>query len=57
VNIVANAFVLPNQSLLPFDEVSEPLYVVPPALSLSLRGTGEPLSVDAVLECDRLWGY
>jgi len=55
VNIVESAFVLTNQSLLPFDEVSEPVHIIPPALSLGLRGMGKPLSVDAVLECDRLW--
>ena len=55
VNIVEKAFVLKNLSLIPFDEVQEPLYLIPPAMSLSLRGTGKPLSISAVLELDRIW--
>ena len=55
VNIVESAFVLKNFSLIPFDEISEPLYFIPPALSLSLRGAGKPLSIDDVLASERLW--
>ena len=55
VNIVENAFVLKNLSLIPFDEVSEPLYLIPPTLSLGLRGAGKPLGIENVLEMDRLW--
>ena len=55
VNIVENAFVLKNLRLLRFDEVTEPLYFIPPALSLSLRGAGKPLSIENVLASDRVW--
>jgi len=55
VNIVENAFVLKNLSLIPFDEVNEPIYLIPPALSLSLRGIGEPLDIKSVLNLDRIW--
>ena len=55
VNIVENVFVLKNFSLISFDEVSEPIYLMPPALSLGLRGAGNPLSIENILEMDRLW--
>ena len=55
VNIVENAFISKNLNLIPFDEVSEPLYLIPPAMSLGLRGAGKPLNIKAVLECDRIW--
>ena len=55
VNIVENAFVFTNLSLIPFDEVNEPIYLIPPALSLSLRGAGKPLSLDNLSEYNRIW--
>ena len=55
VNIVENAFVLKNLSLIPFDEINEPLYLIPPALSLSLRGISEPLDIKSILNLDRIW--
>ena len=55
VNIIENAFVLKNLSLIPFDEVSEPIYLIPPAMSLSLRGAGKPLNMTAIFESDRIW--
>jgi len=55
VNIVENAFVLKNLILIPFDEVSEPIYLIPPAMSLSLSGVGKPLSMTAIFESDRVW--
>jgi hypothetical protein len=55
VNIVENAFVLKNLSLIPFDEINEPIYLIPPALSFSFRGIGKPLDIKTVLELDRIW--
>ena len=55
VNIVENSFVLKNLSLIPFDEVSEPIYRIPPALFLSLRGIGKPLGIDNIFGHDRIW--
>jgi len=55
VNIVENAFVLKNLSLIPFDEINEPIYLIPPALSLSLRGVGKPLKIDNLPEFSRIW--
>jgi len=55
VNIVENAFVQKNLTLLPFSEVQEPIYIIPPAFSVGLRGIGEPLGLDDVLSSDRVW--
>jgi transcriptional regulator with XRE-family HTH domain len=55
VNIVEKAFVLKNLSLIAFDELKESLYLIPPALSVGLRGAGAPLDIDAVLELERVW--
>jgi len=55
VNIVENAFVSANLSLIPFDEVSEPVYLIPPALSISLRGAGKPLNINNFSNYNRIW--
>ena len=55
VNNIKSAFVLHNLSLMPFDEVQDKIYLVPPALAFSLRGMGAPLALDAVLEHERVW--
>ena len=55
VNIVENAFVLKNLTLIPFDKVNEPLYIIPPALSFSFRGIGKPLGIDNIPEYTRIW--
>lgn len=55
VNIVKTAFVTHDLSLVAFDEVSEPIYLVPPMMSFSLRGMGNPLRLDTVLRCERVW--
>ena len=55
VNAVKNEFITRNSVLIQFDDVVEPLYLIPPVLSFSLRGTGKPLCVDHVLERSRIW--
>ena len=55
VNTVKRAFVLRDLSLIGFDELHEDLYLIPPALSFTLRGADRPLSLDAVMARDRLW--
>ena len=55
VNIVEKSFVLNDQSLLLFDEVNEPLYMIPPFASVSLRGVGDPLTPDNILCCEKIW--
>ena len=55
VNIVEKAFVLYDLSLIPFDKIREPVYLIPPAMSVSLRGAGKPMDMDSVLNCERIW--
>ena len=55
VNTVEKAFILNDLSLIPFDKVREPLYLIPPAMSVSLRGIGKPMDMDAVLNSERVW--
>lgn len=55
VSTAKQAFVLSDLSLVQFKDVDEPLYLIPPMLSLTLRGTGKPLSLEFVIERDRVW--
>ena len=55
VNIVEKAFVLNDLSLISFDKVRETLYLIPPAMSVSLRGIGKPMDMDAILNSERVW--
>jgi len=55
VNVVEKAFVLNDRSLIPFNEVNEPIYAVPPAMSLSLRGISKPLNINSILDSARVW--
>ena len=55
VYAVKNEFITRNLGLIPFDDVSELIYLIPPICSFSLRGMGKPLSMDAVLGCARIW--
>ena len=55
VNIVKESFVLSNLSPIRFDEVQENIYLIPPALFLSLRGVGKPLNLESLLRYERIW--
>lgn len=55
VNIVKAALVANDLSLIPFDEIDEEIYLIPPALSNSLRGIGKPLALDSIAEHGRVW--
>ena len=55
VNILKASFILHDLSLVAFDEVKTKLYLIPPALSISLRGAGKPLRLDDLLKQDRVW--
>jgi transcriptional regulator with XRE-family HTH domain len=55
VNIAEKAFVLANLSLIAFDEVNEPIYLIPPAMSFSLRGLSKPLGINNIPEYPRIW--
>lgn len=55
VDISKSAFVAANLSLIPFDEVHDEIYIIPPAFALSLRGVNSPLELDAVLKRGCVW--
>jgi len=55
VNNVEKAFVLNDLSLIPFEKINMQLYMIPPTLSVSLRGVGKPLDMDGVLSYERIW--
>ena len=55
VNIIKSAFVAHDLSLVPFGDIQEDIYLVPPTMSNSLRGVGKPLSLDAISERVTVW--
>jgi hypothetical protein len=55
VNAVEKTLVLTDKSEVLFIDIGEPVYVVPPAFALGLRGAGEILSLDDVLSSERVW--
>ena len=48
VNIVEKQLLFADRSSLAFDDVSEPVYAVPPAFALGLRGINAPLDSDSL---------
>jgi transcriptional regulator with XRE-family HTH domain len=55
VNSIAAALVFVDKSEVLFTEIREPVYMIPPAFAISLRGSGDPLSIDGVLLLERVW--
>ena len=55
VNIGEKAFVLSDLSLIPFDEVNQPIYTIQPSMAYSLRGVGAPLCIEKLLNAERVW--
>ena len=55
VNAAAGTLLFTDKSEIPFTAIREPVYSVPPAFALGLRGIGEPLSVDGVLSAEQVW--
>jgi len=55
INAIKRTLVFANKSDMAFDDMQEPVYVIPPAFALSLRGMGEPLEIDDVIKSDRVW--
>jgi transcriptional regulator with XRE-family HTH domain len=55
INSIKLSFILPDLSLIGFNEIQENLYLIPPALSFSLRGLTKPLDLDAVTMRDKVW--
>ena len=55
VNSTKDVLVFADKSEMPFIEIQEPVYMVTPAFSLSLRGIGEPLDIAHIISSDRVW--
>lgn len=55
INAIEKTLVFTDKTEIFLSEIQEPIYIIPPAFTLSLNGRGEPLSVDEVLEKDRIW--
>ncbi|MDR1321475.1 MAG: helix-turn-helix domain-containing protein [Gracilibacteraceae bacterium] len=55
VNAVAGTLVFADKSEIPFAEIPEPVYTVPPAFATGPRGAGEPLDIDSILSSERVW--
>ena len=55
VNSVKQQFVYADGSVVPFSDMQEPIYMIPPAFALELRGAGSPLGIDGILTRVRVW--
>lgn len=55
VNSIKRQLVFADGTAIPFDSITEPVYLTPPAFSISLRGIGSPLSIDAILSQSQVW--
>jgi transcriptional regulator with XRE-family HTH domain len=55
VNAVTGVLVFTDKSEIPFSEIREPVYAVPPAFVAGLRGAGEPLALEEILSSKRVW--
>jgi len=55
VNAIAGTLVFADKSEVIFAAVQEPIYTIPPAFSLSLRGVGTPLDTNNILSLERVW--
>ena len=55
VNAFRKVFLLADKSEIPFAEVGEPIYVIPPSFALGMRGVGTPLGITSILSLERVW--
>ena len=55
VNAIEQQLVLTDGKTVPFESIKDPLYMIPPAFAMGLRGIGAPLELDAVLAHERVW--
>ena len=55
VNTIDRTLVFSNMAAVPIDDVQEPLFAIPPAFAISLRGIGAPLDIDGVMSRERIW--
>lgn len=55
VNATAKELIFTDKFSISFDDISEPIYAVPPAFALGLRGIGDPLDPDQIKNLERVW--
>lgn len=55
VNAVDGRLYFADGSSTPFETMQEPVYMLPPAFAMSLRGVGIPLDISDVRSMDRIW--
>jgi hypothetical protein len=55
VNAVNNSLVFADKSEITFSKIHEPVFTIPPAFSISLRGSGAPYGIDEVMSAKRVW--
>jgi len=55
VNSIEKNFIFSDKKVIAFHEITEHFYTVPPAFSLAMRGTGDPLSVDELCIKENIW--
>ena len=55
VNSATGTLVFADKSEVAFSDIKDAIYLVPPVFALSLRGIGEPMSIDNMRMADRVW--
>ena len=55
INHAKSAFITHDLSLIPYDEIREDIYLIPPALSNSMRGIGKPLALGELTAHQMIW--
>ena len=55
VNTMTKELVFTDKTSISFDDISEPIYAIPPAFALGLHGTGDPLTLDKIMNLEQVW--
>ena len=55
VNSIEKTLVYADKSSVPFNMLQEPVYLVPPAFALSMRGIDTPLTIDEIIALEKIW--
>jgi len=55
VDSIEKVFIFSVKKIIGFDEIQEPAHAIPPAFSLSMRGTGDPLAVHVLCDKKKVW--
>jgi transcriptional regulator with XRE-family HTH domain len=55
VNAPERVLLFADGNSIRFESINEPVYAVPPAFALGLRGVGAPLGIDEITSFDSVW--